>query len=113
MIDYRHPNKKGGFRHPNKRDGIIEGDTSVSPSLEEEVICKECQAEGRKSRIHPGTSTSSLVVGETYYDEAGKYHNHDPNSIKTWYSCSNGHSWREETFSKCWCGWSGDPKKRK
>jgi len=45
-----------------------------------------------------------------FYDEEGKYHDHDPNSSSTSYSCSNGHTWAESSRSSCWCGWPNDTK---
>ena len=69
------------------------------------MICPECQKEGKKSKVyHQGYSATSM--GYTpYYDENGKYHNHDPNATEAGYKCSNGHLWSEKIKKKCWCGW--------
>jgi hypothetical protein len=39
------------------------------------------------------------MAGDTYYDEDGRYHNHDPNI--TTFSCSRGHSWGESRQHEC------------
>lgn len=63
--------------------------------------CIKCAGEGKTSRLNElGSSTTCLGWG-TYYDEAGKYHNHDPNRINTGYVCSNGHSFSILTKRKC------------
>jgi len=59
--------------------------------------CKECINEGKKSRISPGMSSTTLAYYQPYYDEDGKYHHHDANITTTEYSCSNGHRWSENT----------------
>jgi hypothetical protein len=38
---------------------------------------------------------------ETYYDEEGKYHRHDPNSSWSNASCSNGHRFFVRSSSRC------------
>jgi len=38
------------------------------------------------------------MMGYTpYYDEGGKYHNNNPNTITKVYHCSNGHTWKEKS----------------
>lgn len=39
----------------------------------------------------------TLLAVCAYYDEDGNYHYNDPNFTRTTYTCSNGHSWVEET----------------
>ena len=65
------------------------------------MICPECQAQGKKSCVFIGTATITMVSHQPFYDEAGEFHNHDPNLHRTSYSCSNGHSWVESRQSKC------------
>lgn len=67
--------------------------------------CPVCVSEGRRSTVQVGISTATLMSGSTYYDEDGRYHNHDPNYTTTGYSCSNGHEWTGTSDApKCWCG---------
>lgn len=70
------------------------------------MICKQCQDEGCKSRVFPGTSTSTLMLCRPFYDEDGKRHHHDINVITTNYRCSNGHTWTNHHSGQCWCGWN-------
>jgi hypothetical protein len=65
------------------------------------MFCKECKAENKKSKVYVGSQTTTLLGWFPYYDEDGEFHNHDPNTITTNYSCSNGHIWSEKTKSKC------------
>lgn len=55
--------------------------------------CPECQKEGKKSKVYQGMSTTTLLGWIPYWDEEGKYHNDNPNTTTTEYSCSNGHRW--------------------
>jgi hypothetical protein len=71
------------------------------------MICSECKKVGKKSKVYSGASSSTLMHCQPFYDEDGKYHNHDMNITTTNYSCSNGHSWQEHYRSSCWCGWKG------
>ena len=65
------------------------------------LICPECKKEGKKSRVYPGASTTTLMYCAPYYDEDGEYHHHDSNWHDTDYRCSEGHRWSERTPSKC------------
>ena len=65
--------------------------------------CKECVANGQKSKVYPGYSTTTCAGVQTFYDEDGKFHIHDPNVTTTTYTCSNGHEWVEDKRSKCFC----------
>jgi len=67
--------------------------------------CPQCIKEGKKSTVYPGVSTTTLMYFPPFYDEDGKYHHHDGNTITTSYGCSNGHKWTESTSGSCWCGW--------
>lgn len=68
------------------------------------MICETCKAEGKKSRVYEGYSSSTCMGYEAYYDENGKHHVHNPNATTTEYSCSNGHRWVKTIYPKCWCG---------
>lgn len=69
------------------------------------MICPQCKDEGKKSQVYPGMSTITAMYFQPFYDEDGKYHNHDGNTITTSYSCSNGHRWVDSGHKECWCGW--------
>lgn len=69
------------------------------------MICPECKAENKKSRVYAGPSSSTCMHCAPYYDEDGKHHYHDINTSSTSYSCSNGHEWSESSQGSCWCGW--------
>lgn len=69
------------------------------------MICEECKKNKQRSLSYPGGSTSTLLGFQPYFDEDGKYHNHDPNKITTYYNCSNGHKWVNSYVQSCWCGW--------
>jgi hypothetical protein len=63
--------------------------------------CKQCQEANLRSKVYIGGQTTTCIGFSYYYDEDGKLHDHDPNTITTSYSCSNGHNWVEETKSEC------------
>jgi len=69
--------------------------------------CPECVSEGKKSIVYPGSSSTTLMGFQRYYDEDGVFHEHDPNDIQSHYSCGNGHQWTTHTQNKCPnCDWS-------
>ena len=63
--------------------------------------CAECEVAGTPSRVYEGGSMATCMSGQTYYDETGAYHRHDPNIYTTSYSCSNGHRWVTESRHRC------------
>lgn len=63
--------------------------------------CPVCEQQGKKSTLRGGGSFTTCMCGETYWDEDGKYHNHDPNRISTGYHCSNGHEFSVSSRSPC------------
>ena len=65
--------------------------------------CPECEKAGEKSCVYPQGSSRTMLMGCEYYDEEGRYHQHDPNVTTTGYRCSNGHEWVEKHIAKCWC----------
>jgi hypothetical protein len=70
------------------------------------MICTQCHDEGRRSKVYDEGSTMTLLAAQTFYDEDGNKHFHDPNGQTTHYRCSNGHRWQEAAVKKsCWCGW--------
>lgn len=69
------------------------------------VKCPQCVAEGEKSRVCVGSSATTCVCGEEFYDADGRHHYHDPNTTTVHYRCARGHSWIETMAGSCWCGW--------
>ncbi len=67
--------------------------------------CPECTKESEVSRVYPNSGGTTLMGYNEFYDEAGHYHFHDPNSTSTFYQCSRGHQWADSHSSHCWCGW--------
>jgi len=74
------------------------------------MICPVCTKKRLKSKVYPGISLTTLMYFPPFYDEEGKFHDHDNNRITTNYACSNGHQWTEKITRSCWCGW---PEKEK
>jgi hypothetical protein len=69
------------------------------------MICKTCKELGLESFVYPGMGFTTAAYFQPFYDENGKYHNHDANTTTTSYSCSNGHGWTVVSTGSCWCGW--------
>lgn len=67
--------------------------------------CKECVKENLKSQVSIGSTTTTCMGYNNYYDEDGKYHFHNPNIVSTEMRCTNGHTWSEKSKPSCWCGW--------
>lgn len=63
--------------------------------------CPECIAEGERSRLTSGGGMTTLLGYRPYYDEDGVYHDHDPNTTTTGYSCSRGHKFTIRTKRSC------------
>lgn len=72
--------------------------------------CPECVRLGLKSTLHGGDSVFTTCGGwSSYYDEDGRYHNHDPNWSSTTMRCSNGHLVSLKTRNKCRaCDYGGE-----
>ncbi len=70
------------------------------------MICEKCKDRGPESQARQGMSYTTAMCSDTYYDEKGKRHYHDPNKSTTEYRCSNGHTWTIVSGpTPCWCGW--------
>lgn len=68
------------------------------------VKCAECVKADVLSQVQQvGPSMCTDMGHDPYYDEKGRYHNHDPNVTTTSYKCSRDHEWTEKTRKKCWC----------
>lgn len=74
--------------------------------------CRECEKENKTSRLTvSGPASATLLYFEPYYDEEGKYHNHDSNIITTGFSCSNGHEYTVKYLMPCQsCNFGGEIK---
>lgn len=71
--------------------------------------CPTCEAQGTRSIVYVGPSSSTCMSGSVYYDEDGRYHQHDPNTHTTAYNCSLGHGWVMTTNANpCWCQMMGE-----
>ena len=64
--------------------------------------CPKCVELALKSILY--TSGGCITTGmcpESYYDEDGKRHWHDPNGSTSTYECSNGHQVSVTTHDPC------------
>ena len=59
--------------------------------------CPICIQLELKSTLNVGSSWSTVMNWQPYYDEEGNYHDDDPNTITTDYRCSNDHKFAEST----------------
>jgi hypothetical protein len=69
------------------------------------IKCPICSEEGEKSRLTAVGGRSTNLEWEKFFDEEGKYHQHDPNTVIHLFKCSNGHE--IEVLSKTGCGACG------
>jgi len=67
--------------------------------------CPECQELELKSMVYSKGSSSTLMGCMPYYDEDGKYHDHDVNTVTESFRCSNNHYFSKKILNSCWCGW--------
>jgi len=64
--------------------------------------CPECVASGQTSKLYPQGSTSTLMGWSgPYYDEQSEFHSHDPNTVTSGYTCSNGHNFGQSRKRPC------------
>lgn len=54
-------------------------------------ICPECKKAKQKSTVVCLGGTSTLMATQSYYDEEGNFHYHNPNITTMQYECSRGH----------------------
>jgi hypothetical protein len=67
-----------------------------------DFVCPACKLIGSKSQlIEIFSGYSSLGQSNSYYDEDGKYHYHNPNGSITVYRCSNGHESKYFKHNSC------------
>ena len=111
LVDYRLPkDRKSEYEMAYSSPAICDVGTFSCHTIgtRPKKTFQQCHEEGKKSWVHPGVSSTTLMYFQPYYDEEGKYHNHDGNTTITNYSCSNGRSWIESSTGACWCGWGKD-----
>lgn len=72
------------------------------------MFCPECQKAGQPSKVYVGISRETCIGVTQFYDEGGKWHNHNPNRTTTEYTCSEGHKWTETT-GPYHCPWGDFP----
>ena len=68
--------------------------------------CPFCIKENKKSFLQNLSGFTTLMCDDSFYDEDGKYHYHDPNKRSNKYSCSNGHQFVLGEYKECWCGFN-------
>lgn len=76
---------------------------------EDKRRCPECKKEGERSTVRWRAGRGTDAGWEPYYDEAGVYHSHNPNSVKYPMSCSCGHKWTHTVRYRCptrGCSWN-------
>jgi len=56
--------------------------------------CPVCRAHEMRSVVQEYGCVSTLLSSTAYYDTAGRFHLHDPNSTTCDYRCSRGHWFR-------------------
>lgn len=64
--------------------------------------CPVCVETGEKSTVRGGGGTKTLLGGGgPYWDEDDVYHQHDPNRVTSYYTCSNNHRWTIKSLEPC------------
>lgn len=64
--------------------------------------CPQCVIDHETSRCFSNNRiTTTVVSGSEYWDEAGVFHRHDPNSVISSYHCSRGHCWTVKSRRRC------------
>jgi hypothetical protein len=63
--------------------------------------CPGCVKEGRVSKVFVNGLTRTLLSWMPYYDEDGKYHDHNPNRETRFFRCSNDHEWTTVELPAC------------
>jgi hypothetical protein len=68
------------------------------------MICNECKQNNLRSRVYILDSFYDLQEAQDrFFDEDGKWHVHDTNSITTKYRCTKNHEWSQVKYATCWC----------
>ena len=69
------------------------------------VRCPECMKRQMMSTVEVVGQFRTMMTPTVYFDEEGRQHIHDPNTVTSTYQCSNGHRWQQGQKGYCWCGW--------
>ena len=75
------------------------------------MICPICASAGTRSTVRITTDLLKAALSDKqpvthYWDEDGVEHSHNPNIIRTDYTCSNGHRFFERSSWECGaCGY--------
>jgi len=65
------------------------------------MICPRCKELRLKSKVYDHGGRKTLMSHSPYYDEEGKYHSHDPNTVTYDYACSKGHRFTHSYRGDC------------
>ncbi len=65
------------------------------------MICDECKFEGKLSKIYLTRHDMPKEQPKEFYDEAGKFHSHDPTINRFNLNCTNGHTWVIDKVTGC------------
>ena len=60
-----------------------------------------CQENGLESKLYLSGGIRTIYEVETYHDEKGRYHRHDPSRRSARFRCSNGHGGKITRWMKC------------
>lgn len=63
--------------------------------------CEKCVEAGLRSFVYPGITFVTSMISQSFYDEDGIYHHHDPNWHSSSWSCSQGHRWEVRSLHPC------------
>lgn len=73
------------------------------------MICAFCKAEGNTSKVYEGSTVVTAMGSQTFWDEHGQRHDHDPNVCSQSFRCSKEHEWGTSDRSRCpavGCQWN-------
>ena len=73
-------------------DAAMDSEPAAPVSGVKAVRCPKCVEEGQKSTLHGGGGITTCMGTQSYFDEEGNPHHHDPNSTTSSLRCSRGHS---------------------
>lgn len=68
--------------------------------------CIICSNSNKKSKCFVLAEETVKAQSNKFYDEIGRYHEHNSNVTFIHYRCSNGHSFKNKQINRCWCGWN-------
>lgn len=68
------------------------------------MICPICKEQGLKSIVYDTGGTSTAMSYHSFYDEEGKHHLHDPNTIMRYFICNKKHKFVKRSSGGCFHG---------